>query len=187
MLSALLIPAAWAGWTLTVEDGAPTAAEVAALERFVAHCPARQEDWIVRFAPGRTPKVGPVGGSGQGDEDTRSCLEAGVKASPLVGPALLRLRWTDPEYDRWRANLQGALDQLVGPRAASSCVLLAFPVDAEGRLGAPSVALSSGDAALDQAVLAAVKAAPAPLPPVPARVRAALGSRVELCVSGVAR
>lgn len=187
MFAALVLPAAWAGWTLTVESGAPTAAEVAALERFVAHCPARQEDWMVRVTADRAPRLGPVGGSGVGDEDARSCLEAGLKASPVKTPSLLRLRWADPEYDRWRAGVQAALDQLVGPATPSSCTLLAFSVDEQGRLGAATLALSSGDPAFDQRVLSAVGQRPAPLPAVPERVRKALGARVELCVAGVAR
>ncbi|MCB9759937.1 MAG: hypothetical protein H6739_08905 [Alphaproteobacteria bacterium] len=182
------LPAALAGWTATVEAGEASPAELAALAPFLDSCPARPDDWIARYADGALLRFGPVAGHDQRDaEPVEDCLRAALAAKPIAGTAVLRLRWTDPTLDRYRQNVTSVLDQLVGPRSDPGCTTLRFPIQADNTLGAPLLAISSGDPDFDARVTASLALLEGPLPPLPESLRAKLGDTVDVCVQGVRR
>lgn len=181
----LLVSNALAGWTVSPEAGTLPAQAKASLDTLIGHCPASQQDWVVRYGDGKLQRLGPVAGASEPDPGLRSCLQAGLESRPVDGVAVLRVSWSDPVAQRWETQVTGILNQVVGPRPAGPCVDLAFAISPQGQLQPPTLLVSSGEPELDQLVLATARSWQQPLPPVPAALREVYGEQVQLCVGGI--
>ena len=183
-MEALSLGLIWAGWVLQMEGGDATPEQLQATQEFVDYCPARQQDWVARYADGELASLGPVAGSGElrDEGEIKACLNAGLVVRPLPDGSLVRLRHIDPTAEVWEAKVLTVLNILAG-ESPSDCVTLRFSVAADGSLGAPELIGSSGDETFDKKVLDAIKTYEEPLPHVPAALRQHYGEAVVLCVS----
>lgn len=174
------------GWRVAVEDGAVSEPELAALQAVLRPCPPSTQEWGARVADGALRRLGAiVADEGAPDEGVESCLRAGLEAKPPSTPAMLRLHHVDPELDAWRAQLLGLLNRIVGPQRGATCVMVTLRLGADGAPSAPTLTRTSGDPALDEAVMAALKAWREALPAPPKSARPRLdGDNLTLCVTG---
>jgi TonB family protein len=174
------------GWRVAVEDGEVNNAELAALHTVLRPCPPSTQEWGARVSEGALRRLGAiVADEGVPDEGVESCLRAGLEAKPPTGAAMLRLHHVDPELDAWRAQLQGLLNRVVGPQRGATCVMVSFRLGKDGAPSGPKLTRSSGDPALDDAVMRAVLAWKEPLPaPSKAARQRIEDSEVTLCVTG---
>jgi hypothetical protein len=158
---------------------------LAQVEQAITHCPAAQSEWIARYQDGAFVRVAPIAGAQDDNGALQSCLEAGLKQHPLPVDGLLRLSFKDPAATAWESRALQPLNQQLGPRAPGSCTTVRFPIDRQGKLGAPTLAQGSGDAELDALAMAVATSPAQSLPPVPASLQPIYGDSVDLCISGV--
>ena len=174
------------GWRVAVEDGEVSEAELAALHTVLRPCPPSSQEWGARVADGALKRLGAiVADEDVPDEGVESCLRAGLEAKPPSTSAMLRLHHVDPELDAWREQLQGLLNRIVGPQRGASCVMVTLTLGPDGAPKGPKLTRTSGDPALDDAVMRALLAwkEPLPAPSKAARLRVEDGA-LTLCVTG---